>query len=473
MDKSYLGTDHTISNKSSLNTSMTSYELSNITNANHTLFNDLLKTKLNKFDNINNLIELPENESSLSIDYIISNNSSVNIDTASSKSSNINDKNHNEFNSLFKTKLNKLEKNIENIQDIRNTAFLNNDLEEYYTYYRRAPTDDPDEHIQNFMFTNKNNKSLDKTWDHNATLVIEYIFLDIDERRIFSQLEHEYLVEQVTEIERLDLLPKSQICLELYHPVKEILFTFSRNDNYLRNEWLNHTSLPYNIGEFVDYQYYLQDSWWNHCNEISSNKPNKIIINKKEIICDKYQEFLFRYGPHGEAGDPSGKLLGFKIQDNYSLYSLEEIDKFKTIWQFTSAINIPNIDSNNWKHFKLNPLKNILLRFNGQIREDRKNVEYYSQIQPFLHHSGHQEELINVYSFSLEPEKYQPSGSCNFSQLNNITFDIELLETPKDDKNPKLGKNISREYEYDGRFFIINYNILRISSGMAGIVFGN
>ena len=304
--------------------------------------------------------------------------------------------------------------------------------------------------------------------------MIEYIFLDVDERRIFSQLEHEYLIEQVTEIERLDLLPHSQICLELYHPVKEILFTFNRNDNYLRNEWVNHTSLPYNMEKSAVSQYYLQDNWWNECNvKASSNNPNKFIINGEEIICDKYQEFLFRYGPHGEAGDPSGKLLGFKIEDNYSVYSLEEINRFKAIWQFTSAQNIPNINSNNWKHFKSNPLKNILIKFNGQIREDRKNVEYFSQIQPFLYHTGHQEELINVYSFSLEPEKYQPSGSCNFSQLNNIVFDIKLLETPVDNKNPKLGKNISREYEYDARFFIINYNILRISSGMAGIVFGN
>ena len=420
--------------------------------------------------NINSIMS--DESSSLNINSIMSDESSKYDKSFLSKSSNINDKNHNEFNNLFKTKLNRLEKNIESIQNIRNNSILNNDLGELYTYYRRAPNDDPEEHIHKFT-SKKNVKFLDKTWEHNATLVIEYIFLDVDERRIFSQLEHEYLVEQVTETEHLDLLPQSKISLELYHPVKEILFTFSRNDNYLRNEWLNHTSLPYNMGELIDYQYYLQDNWWNHCNEIASNNPNKITINKKEIICDKFQELIFRFGPHGEAGDPSGKLIGFKIENNYSLYSLEEINQFKIIWQFSSAKNIPNIDSNNWKNFKLNPLKNMLIRFNGQIREDRKNGEYYSQIQPFLYHTGHQEELINVYSFSLEPEKYQPSGSCNFSQLNNITFDIELLETPTDDKNSKLGKNISREYEYDARFFIINYNVLRISSGMAGIVFGN
>ena len=420
------------------------------------------------------------NNSSLDTDSIMqssitdnsskSSNDTFNIDI--SRSSNINHKNHSEFNNLFKTKTNRLKNKIENIQDIRNNALSTKNLGEFYTYYRRAPTDEAGEHIHNFL-SKKKNSFLNKTWAHEATLVIEYVFLDVDERRIFSQLEHEYLVEQVTETEHLDLLPQSQICLELYHPVKEFLFTFSRNDNYLRNEWLNHTSFPYNMADEVDYQYYLQDNWWNHCNEIASNNTNKIIINNEEIVCDKFQEFILRFGPYGEAGDPTGKLLGFKIQNNYSLYSLEEIDRFKTIWQFTQANNIPNINMENWKHYKQNPFKNMLIRFNGQIREDRKNAEYYSQIQPFLHHTGHQEELITVYSFSLEPEKYQPSGSCNFSQLNNITFDIELEDTPKDNKNPRLGKNISREYEYDARFFIINYNILRISSGMAGIVFGN
>ena len=90
-----------------------------------------------------------------------------------------------------------------------------------------------------------------------------------------------------------------------------------------------------------------------------------------------------------------------------------------------------------------------------------------------MYHTKATCEPIYTYSFSLEPEKYQPSGSCNFSRLNNIVFDIELQETPINTANVKLGKNVSRDYEYNAEFYIVNYNILRISNGMAGTVFSN
>jgi hypothetical protein len=411
-----------------------------------------------------------ENASSLTNPSIGENASSSTDISSTDISSNINTHNHIIFNNSFQQRLNTLENKVYKINDIRQNAFLEGNLGQFWSYVRKKPQSNKEDHISNFIY----NSYKDMTWNHNATLIVEYIFLDVDERKIFAKQDHEYLIEQVITMEELDLLPKSQICLELYHPVKEILFTFHRNDNYQRNEWLNSTSLPYNIADKKkNYQYYLQNSWWFDCCKTELFNPINIVINCEKIICDRFQELLFRYGPYGEAGIPSGSLLGFTIENKHTLYTLKEIKQFKNVWLFTEACSIPMIDKYNFNNYVLNPLKTMQIKFNGSVREDKKTFHYYSYIQPYLYHTKATCEPIYTYSFSLEPEKYQPSGSCNFSRLNNIVFDIELQETPINNKDVKLGKNVSRDYEYNGEFYVVNYNILRISNGMAGIVFSN
>uniref|UniRef100_A0A6C0EKA0 Major capsid protein N-terminal domain-containing protein n=1 Tax=viral metagenome TaxID=1070528 RepID=A0A6C0EKA0_9ZZZZ len=442
-----------------------SWDLDSSTTINDTIteeFNIMTDSLLNTNDSslIGDNTSLNTNDSSLI------NSNSVITDT----SSNINTNNHIAFNNSFQKKLNTLENKVYNITDVRENAFLEDNLGEYTTYVRKKPESNKNDHISNFIYGDYR----EATWDHNATLIVEYIFLDIDERKIFAKQGQEYLIEQVVTIETLDILPKSQICLELYHPVKEILFTFNRNDNDQRNEWLNYTSLPHNITDkSKNYQYYLQNGWWFDCCETAQLNPIKININNEDIECDRFQELLFRYGPYGEAGDPSSILLDFNIENTQSLYTLEEIKEFKQVWLFTKACCIPIIDKYNFNNYVLNPLKTMEIKFNGSVREDRKTFNYYSYIQPYMYHTKATCEPIYTYSFSLEPEKYQPSGSCNFSRLNNIVFDIELQETPINTANVKLGKNVSRDYEYNAEFYIVNYNILRISNGMAGTVFSN
>ena len=65
------------------------------------------------------------------------------------------------------------------------------------------------------------------------------------------------------------------------------------------------------------------------------------------------------------------------------------------------------------------------------------------------------EERINVYSFALKPEEHQPSGTCNFSRLDNVELEFSGGE------NPDSSHNI----------YAVNYNVLRIMSGMGGLAY--
>jgi hypothetical protein len=101
-------------------------------------------------------------------------------------------------------------------------------------------------------------------------------------------------------------------------------------------------------------------------------------------------------------------------------------------------------------------------------------------VQPFQHHTGiaPNEDVpntfittgvaksgVHVYSFALKPEEHQPSGTCNFSRIDTATLVFSV----------DGGKNVSNidNQNADIRVYAINYNILRIMSGMGGLAYSN
>ena len=96
------------------------------------------------------------------------------------------------------------------------------------------------------------------------------------------------------------------------------------------------------------------------------------------------------------------------------------------------------------------------LKLNGHDRFASRSLRYFTQAQIWAHHSGRggQNEInsIGVYSFALKPEEHQPSGTCNFSRIDNAQF-----TTPSQALN----------------MYAINYNVLRIMSGMGGLAYSN
>lgn len=109
--------------------------------------------------------------------------------------------------------------------------------------------------------------------------------------------------------------------------------------------------------------------------------------------------------------------------------------------------------------------RNILTKasiiFNGQERVSYRDISYYSDVQIYQNHTHGPREGINVYSFSINPEKHQPSGAANLTQIDNIRLRIETV--------PKI--NICRTAKL--RTYCLSYNVLRIATGISGLVFTN
>ena len=107
------------------------------------------------------------------------------------------------------------------------------------------------------------------------------------------------------------------------------------------------------------------------------------------------------------------------------------------------------------------------LKLNGHDRFAARDFRYFTRTQVWEHHSGAGgldsgtaagagkfDDSIGVYSFALKPEEHQPSGTCNFSRIDNA----QLVSTTN-----TLADTI----------FAVNYNVLRIMSGMGGLAYSN
>jgi len=65
-----------------------------------------------------------------------------------------------------------------------------------------------------------------------------------------------------------------------------------------------------------------------------------------------------------------------------------------------------------------------------------------------------------VYSFAFKPEQHQPTGTCNFSRLDNASLELTLNDCV-----------IQKETQLN--IYAKNYNVLRIEAGIAGLVYAD
>jgi hypothetical protein len=99
---------------------------------------------------------------------------------------------------------------------------------------------------------------------------------------------------------------------------------------------------------------------------------------------------------------------------------------------------------------------------NGTDRFTERNLKYFTRNQIWDCHTGFGAtgvpDSIAVYSFALRPEEHQPSGTCNFSR-------IDTAQLVFNKGSETLASTID--------VYAVNYNVLRIMSGMGGLAYSN
>jgi hypothetical protein len=118
----------------------------------------------------------------------------------------------------------------------------------------------------------------------------------------------------------------------------------------------------------------------------------------------------------------------------------------------TFVLTETSLDMHCWGQ---NPVVTAKLQLNGQDRFSEREGSYFDVVQPYQSHTRNPDTGINVYSFALRPEEHQPSGTCNFSRIDNATLQLVLSNaTVEGTKTAKV------------RVYATNYNVLRIMSGI-------
>jgi len=231
-----------------------------------------------------------------------------------------------------------------------------------------------------------------------------YVYLDTEERRRFAQKGHEYLIEQVqhTGTDTVTAGSTKQVRLSYNHPIKELVWCFNDGGSSNAQHW-NFTSNAATAGSVV----------------LEANPT--------------------AYGNcHVPISEGTGAPLLSVGSSGSSVQWAEE----------GAALSL-----------SAGPLDTFKLVLNGQDRFKEQKGKYFNQVQAFNHHSGTPYPGVYSYSFALKPEEHQPTGTCNFSRIDNAQVAVTLKSGATDSQVMHM--------------FATNYNVLRIQSGMGGLSYSN
>jgi len=156
------------------------------------------------------------------------------------------------------------------------------------------------------------------------------------------------------------------------------------------------------------------------------------------------------------------------------LWVMEQTSDFKTTRVDASGTALSADEIQNHQ------LDEVLLQLNGHDRFRKRAGSYFTHVQRYEHHSGADTNTsadkvgdrvknVHMYSFALKPEEHQPSGTCNFSRIDNAVLSYTV-------SNRLAGTGITTGTATDTntlKVYAVNYNVLRIMSGMGGLAYSN
>ncbi len=281
-----------------------------------------------------------------------------------------------------------------------------------------------------------------------ASLYVDYVFLDTDERRRMAQNPHEYLIEQLqfTGDESVGS-SSNKIKLNFNHPCKELVFVVQPDANVDYCSSLTCGTTLYRT---------LGAQPFNYTDGIDA-LPNSIMAfgAKNETVAGDFVSGsgLFHdpgaidVTSNGDWGSPFTQGGGNTVTTS----GVSDAGAF--------VLSECSLDMHCWGQ---NPVVTAKLQLNGQDRFSEREGTYFDLVQPYQHHTRNPDTGINVYSFALRPEEHQPSGSCNFSRIDNATLQLVLSNaTVQGTSTAKV------------RVYATNYNVLRVMSGMGGLAYSN
>ena len=283
------------------------------------------------------------------------------------------------------------------------------------------------------LWTNTNSSQPSKSLVA-ASLYVDYVFLDADERRRMAQNSHQYLIDQLqfTGDESIGS-SSNKIKLNFNHPCKELVWVVQPDAN-------------------VDY-----------CNSLkSSNELFKLRGAQPFNYTDALDVVPRTMAAYVQTGTNGVAIADMSSNDNLLTGATVGVASDETTKVTDAGAFVIGETSRKLHCWGENPVVMAKLQLNGQDRMSEREGSYFDVVQPFQHHTRSPDTGINVYSFALRPESHQPSGTCNMSRIDNATLQLAVSA------NTVSGNDTAKV-----RVYATNYNVLRVMSGMGGLAYSN
>jgi len=190
--------------------------------------------------------------------------------------------------------------------------------------------------------------------------------------------------------------------------------------------------------------------------------------NNHQYLIEQLQVYATSLTSNGLRQDPTDPNKMTRIPDlnqNVLLNFNHPVKELYWVIQNSTVLSVYPFGGNEWYNFSTQSYKNGKVNgtdpmlkgkliFEGQELFNTKDAKFFRTVVPYQRHTNVPNNFIYIYSFSLNPEEFQPSGSCNFSRIDSQLLYLEISDQLID---PII------------TIFATNYNILNISGGLCGI----
>jgi hypothetical protein len=320
----------------------------------------------------------------------------------------------------------------------------------------------------------------------DMSLYIDYIYLDVDERRRFAQQSHEYLIDQLQfGLQQTLSTANARIDLTLNHPVKELVWVFQdarKTDCGSTTTATAGYTQPFSYDDIADrcrlqingqdrfderygdyfwkvqpYQHHSGGGFWPARNEVNAISTNLSVTGTPTSVTSTFTLSVATSATQTYTSlvgllIPGMTVTGAGITGTNVIRSITPSSATGgsvVFWDsFTST-------ASSYTATTTRLADDDAITSTGTLVNDQITTTYQAA------------NPINVYSFALQPEEHQPSGTCNFSRIDTTTLVFDSITSGA------AGTFPSKAFPYNFRIYAVNYNIFRVMSGMGGLAYSN
>jgi hypothetical protein len=352
----------------------------------------------------------------------------------------------------------------------------------------------------------------------NVNVWADYIYLDTDERRRFAQVSHEYLIEQV----QVHTARSSRTNrLNFNHPVKELIWTSNRENSYisaklvlnghdrfalqseeyfqLRQPFDYHTAIPnqnLSVAAAASVRSSTRTSLTAAATAVDvADAPRLAAATGIPVVAGEcllltkvtagalaaatvftdvatvaasidVDTLCYGFGPELSVVPSVGDLVrvvttGANSKETVVATVLETLFVDAAATQGAAGMLDGNPDAITVLRLSKTLLNVTADNGAGSLADDGfavTRLDILNSTETATEAlTSQMTKKINCYSFALKPEEHQPSGTCNFSRIDTATLETT---SPLDATG-------------EDRIYAVNYNVLRIMSGMGGLAYSN